>query len=109
MLQISQNIHNLLSELHSELQKSYGDRLVKLVLYGSHARGEANSDSDVDIMVVLKPPVNQTSEILNMAEITTALSLKYEELISILPISEIDFSNKQIPLLHFVRQEGLTV
>ena len=109
MLQVEQKIQLLLFELHTELQKLYSDRLVKLVLYGSHARGEASLDSDIDVMVVLKPPVNQTSEILNMAEVTTALSLKYEELISILPISEIDFSNKQIPLLDFVHQEGLTV
>ena len=109
MLQVDQKIQLLLSELHSELQKLYGDRLVKLVLYGSHARGEANPDSDIDVMVVLKPPVSSTSEILNMAEITTALSLKYQELISILPISEIDFYDKQTSLLYFVRQEGLTV
>jgi predicted nucleotidyltransferase len=108
MVQVAQNIHNLLAELHSELQNLYGARLVKLVLYGSHARGEATPDSDVDVMVVLKAPVNSPSEILSMADITTELSLKYQELISILPISDVDFSHKQTPLLYFVRQQGLS-
>lgn len=31
----------------------YGSRLVGLTLFGSHARGEAGPDSDIDILVVL--------------------------------------------------------
>jgi predicted nucleotidyltransferase len=92
MVRIAESLKNLLSELQKELLTLYGERLVKLVLYGSYARGEANPNSDVDIMVVLKPPVNSFSEILTIADVTTKLSLKYGELISILPISEIDFT-----------------
>ena len=52
-------IKPLLNELKRDLQELYGDRLVKLILFGSHARGEANLDSDIDLLAVLKSPVSQ--------------------------------------------------
>lgn len=33
--------------------KHYGDRLAKIVLYGSYARGDFHEDSDVDYLVLL--------------------------------------------------------
>ena len=42
----------ILTELRSRLESLYGDRLVKLILYGSQARGDAEPDSDIDVLVV---------------------------------------------------------
>ena len=42
-------IKPLLSELKVGLQRIYHDRLHGVYLYGSYARGEADSDSDVDV------------------------------------------------------------
>lgn len=35
------------------LRARFGDRLRELVLFGSHARGDAHEDSDVDLLVVI--------------------------------------------------------
>jgi predicted nucleotidyltransferase len=35
------------------LVSRYGDRLRELVLFGSHARGDAHEESDVDLLVVI--------------------------------------------------------
>jgi len=43
-----------LKELVDELKKLYGDNLSHVILYGSKARGDANSGSDIDVLVVLK-------------------------------------------------------
>ncbi|MCA6573040.1 MAG: nucleotidyltransferase domain-containing protein [Pseudanabaena sp. M34BS1SP1A06MG] len=48
----------LLNELKSALVKLYGDRLFSLILFGSHAKGEATSESDIDVMVVLAEYIN---------------------------------------------------
>lgn len=40
------------------LQKRYRNQFLALVLFGSHARGEAQDTSDVDLMVVLHPSVS---------------------------------------------------
>ena len=42
-----------LEELGDRLRAHFGDRLLEYRLFGSHARGEANEDSDVDVFVLL--------------------------------------------------------
>lgn len=36
------------------LRARFGERLRELVLFGSHARGEAHEESDVDVLVVVE-------------------------------------------------------
>ena len=40
------------------LKQTFGDSLVSLVLYGSVARGDAEADSDIDLLLILKNPPN---------------------------------------------------
>ena len=47
-------LSRLLDTLTEELQRQLGSDLWLLLLYGSHARGEAQPDSDVDLFVVLR-------------------------------------------------------
>jgi predicted nucleotidyltransferase len=41
------------------LQDRFGRQLVDVLLFGSKARGEAHSDSDVDVLVILDRPEAQ--------------------------------------------------
>lgn len=43
----------LLKEMRGVLEARFGPRLREIVLFGSHARGEAHEDSDVDVLVVI--------------------------------------------------------
>lgn len=99
----------LLQELRGGLEELYGDRLVQLVLYGSHARQQATEDSDIDVMVVLSGEISPATEVFRMGEIKTRLNLKHDDLISVLPVSEADFKVKTSPLLENVRREGVSV
>ena len=101
------SITPILNELKRELQELYGDRLVKLILFGSHARGEANPDSDIDLLAVLKSPVSQFQEILNMSELRVKMLLEQDELVSIIPMSEEDFNTRNVALLRNIRKEGI--
>jgi predicted nucleotidyltransferase len=49
-----EHLRVILGELRRRLTAIYGDRLAKMVLYGSQARGDAGPDSDIDVMVVLR-------------------------------------------------------
>ena len=43
-----------LAALKERMGSLLGDDLVKLVLYGSRARGDADADSDVDVAIVVR-------------------------------------------------------
>jgi predicted nucleotidyltransferase len=48
-----QTVHTLLSEYLEKIQKIYGTHLKSVILYGSYARGDYTSESDVDIMILV--------------------------------------------------------
>ncbi|MBM3500409.1 MAG: nucleotidyltransferase domain-containing protein [Armatimonadetes bacterium] len=102
-------IRPILAELKRRFEAIYGDRLVKLILFGSHARGEATPDSDIDVLVVLKGPVDDWEEGGRTDEATADVCLQHGVLIQRLFASEDDYAVAPISLLRNVRSEGLTV
>jgi len=62
-MSINYKLKNILTQLRSHFEQLYGDRLTQMVLYGSQARGDADPDSDIDVLVVLKAPVQAGEEI----------------------------------------------
>ncbi|MGD0900866.1 MAG: nucleotidyltransferase domain-containing protein, partial [Thermoguttaceae bacterium] len=75
-------LKTILTELGDDLRSLYGDRLVRLVLFGSHARGDAVPGSDIDVLVVLRGPVEPGLEIERTGRSKATLCLKYDEVIS---------------------------
>jgi predicted nucleotidyltransferase len=99
----------LLNELKSSLVELYGDRLLSVILFGSHARGEATSESDIDVMVVLADPVNAVAERARMSSLFWYFLREYDELISIIPISKSRFLAGEISFLRVVKREGIEI
>lgn len=50
---MTQTFQSLLEQYISEVRKIYGSHLQKVILYGSYARGDFRTDSDIDIMILL--------------------------------------------------------
>ena len=48
-----QIMKKLMEQYIVEIKKIYGTHLRKIILFGSYARGDFKSDSDVDIMILL--------------------------------------------------------
>ena len=100
----------LFHELYTALQALYGDRLERLMLYGSHARGQARPDSDVDVLVVLKGEVDLPGlEIDRMMDTLYELNLKHDVFISAVPVSSAAYHRAESPLLMNVHREGILV
>jgi len=102
-------IKNILSEVKVELRKLYNDNLVEVVLYGSYARGDYDGNSDIDLLIVLKNLKSAGEEIDRIVDAIYDIDLKYNTLISIVPISYKDYKNINSPLLLNVRKEGVIV
>ncbi len=102
-----EQIKQCLREFVQRTQSLYGDRLKRVVVYGSCARNEATSDSDIDLAVVLAGEVVPGKEIDRMIDIITDLNLEYRVLLSVYPVSEEDYLHRESPLLINIRREGI--
>jgi predicted nucleotidyltransferase len=104
---VDQRLKAILSALRHGFEALYGERLVQMLLFGSQARGDADADSDIDVLIVLQGPVNPGDEIARTSELTAVLSLQHNVVISRAFVSAQQFSDEQSPLLLNVRREGI--
>jgi predicted nucleotidyltransferase len=99
----------LLTRLRAGLGELYGDRLVRVVLYGSYARGEAHEESDVDVAVVLRGDVNPYREIDRMSHLLFDLMMAFGPHISAYPLSDEAFRPGGKPIVRSLLKEGVTL
>ena len=104
---MTENIRELLSTLKAEITKIYGKRLRDVYLFGSYARDEQDSESDVDVMIVLSNFDSYSAELEQTGEIISKLSLKYDVSISRVIVKEGDWLTSDTPLLRNIREEAI--
>jgi len=102
-------LKSILEKVKSRLYEIYKDDLVEVLLYGSQARGEAGSGSDIDIAVVLKKKFNRYEESDRIIDGIYDISLEYDQLISVLPLSNEEYMNGIYPIYENIRKEGVVV
>jgi uncharacterized protein len=61
----------ILRRICRSLRAIYGDRIERLVLFGSRARGDAHAQSDYDVAVFLEDLTNRWSEFHRLADLRT--------------------------------------
>jgi uncharacterized protein len=76
----------VLSALATGFRTLYGERFRGLVLFGSYARGEADEGSDVDLLLLLRGPVQTDREILRIEPLKWPLGLATGLTLSVLPV-----------------------
>ena len=64
---------SVLFRVREALTALYGDNLDRIVLYGSHARGDARADSDCDVAVFLKALADKPAERRRLGHLCFAL------------------------------------
>jgi predicted nucleotidyltransferase len=101
------HVQNLIEELKDGLSQIYGGRLKGVYLYGSYARGEERSDSDMDVMIVLDDYQSYGKEIDRTGELISKLSLEYGISISRVIMKEIQWMESDTPLLRNIRMDGI--
>lgn len=52
MINVPANIKNAMDNFVNAVNEMLGNRVKKIILYGSYARGDYNKNSDIDIMIL---------------------------------------------------------
>lgn len=98
----------ILTKFCAALQELYGDRIERIVLYGSRARGDARLDSDYDVAVFLKDMPDRWEAIDRIVKIEGDILDETGAVINALPFSAGSY-NERTPLMHEIRREGVDV
>jgi predicted nucleotidyltransferase len=106
---IPKSIAPILQEVKKKIREVYGSRLKGIILYGSYARGEADEGSDIDLIVLLENAKEPSAELDVLSNTVAQIDLKYDTLISIVPVDEREFQVRRLPLIMNVRKEGIPV
>lgn len=74
-------IIKIIKEFKKDISAILKDKLDKIVLFGSYARGDYDEESDVDVLILVKeiPTLKEKQKIIKIASM---YSLKYDILIS---------------------------
>lgn len=97
----------VLKRFRAALDEIYGERLERVVLYGSRARGDAHEDSDYDIAVFLKDLTDRWPELDRLADLGTEILHETGELVHAMPYRAGAYNDERMPLMHEIRADGI--
>ncbi|WP_029007371.1 nucleotidyltransferase domain-containing protein [Azospirillum halopraeferens] len=95
----------VLVRLRTALDALYGERLERVVLFGSRARGDARPDSDYDVAVFVRGMADRWAEVDRLSDITTEILYDTGAFIHAMPFRA-GAQRDRTPLMHEVRREG---
>ena len=98
----------ILKRFKAEVTKVLGDRLDRVVLFGSRSRGDADLESDFDLLVTAR--TLQKTDRRRIFDIAADLSLAYGTVLAVLVVPSKDFTEDRYFYLHEnIQREGQVV
>jgi predicted nucleotidyltransferase len=96
----------ILKRIRADLNALYGERIERVVLYGSRARGDARADSDYDVAVFLSDLRDRMREMNRLADMGTDILYDTGGLVHATPYPKGAYEERT-PLMHEVRLDGV--
>lgn len=96
----------VLSRFRAAVADAYGERVERVVLFGSRARGDARPDSDYDVAVFLHDMADWGQEANRLADICTDLLYQAGRFIHAMPYRA-GAHRERTPLMHEIRHDGI--
>ena len=104
------DLNALTGEFVQRMQHHYGDRLARVVLYGSYARGDFHEESDVDLLVVLNDEaVNGWEESKALFDTEETLSDQFSSAVQSVVVPENLFLTSNRAIFRFIRRDGVSL
>ncbi len=106
------SIENIISEFTKKVKEILGDRVKKIILYGSYARGDYKKNSDIDIMILTDLNFEEIEKYRDeISDIAFDIELDTGIIISPV-IKNIDKYNERVNIVPFfmnVQKEGVVL
>lgn len=101
---------DVLQELVNGILSVMEEKLVRIVLYGSVARGTSTKESDVDIALIMHGILDHKTEDA-LSEIIVEMNLKYDRVFSVIDIDAAKFERWEqiVPFYQSVSREGIVL
>ena len=102
----------LLKETYTELRKVFGEKLDSVILYGSYARGDYDSESDIDVMALVDLEKGELSKYRRtVSDFANDIDLKYDVLLSVKLQDKFTFEKygNTLPYYMNVEREGVNI
>ena len=107
-----ENIRVIVYQFSEDVKRILGDKLTKIIVYGSYARGDYRENSDVDIMILTKLSEEEIRAIKNDIY-DLAFEVEMRTGIELSPIikneEQYEYWVDTLPFYRNVRDEGVVV
>ena len=103
-------IRDVVQEFCNQIKNIFGEQLSRMIVYGSYARGDYHSDSDVDILLTVDiSPEDICAYRRAVAQVSSDLSLKHDVTISVAVKAKQQFEKyaQELPYYQNVLREGI--
>ena len=100
----------ILQELVDGILRTMPEQPIRIVLYGSVARGTQTVESDVDVALIMNGQLdNQTED--KLSDFIVDMNLKYEKVFSVIDIDIKQFQKWEnvLPFYKNVKEEGIVL
>ncbi|MGC9093201.1 MAG: nucleotidyltransferase family protein [Bacteroidota bacterium] len=100
--------NKILNELKREIIAILGFKFVKLILFGSYARGEEKEFSDIDLLLLVREELTK-EEKEKIYTTVSNISLENDVVISLIDYPDAIFNSFNTPFLQSVKGEGIEI
>ncbi len=98
----------VVARFRAALDDIYGDRIARVILFGSRARGDAHAESDYDVAVFLKAMADRWAERTRLADLRVVFLDETGEFFDAKPFLADELRDRS-PLMHEIRRDGIEV
>lgn len=102
------DIDSILEDLKAEIKAAVGGKFVELILFGSYSRGDFTEYSDIDLLILVDPPLAR-EEMRKVDDLIASYSLKHDVVISGLVYPAEIYKRFNTPFLLNVKEQGIAI
>ena len=102
-------LKKILKKIQGEMIRILDKQYDKMLLFGSYARSEATSDSDIDLLIVMNGDYNYPDLVKRLSPVISDVSLQFDVVITPVFASEDRLEGEDSPLFINIRREGVLV